>query len=120
MKETNVNHLNSIILEGVIHDDFQVLRVNAGIEGIEFPIAVERHYCDLDKKEVKEVSVFNVRVYGNAAEIAKQKCHTGTGLRVVGRLKELRREVDGELYSKVVIIAEYIEYKAKYKAEQEG
>lgn len=108
-----MNHLNSLILEGTISDDFQTLEAPAGIEGITFPISVERSYTDNAKEQHKEVSVFEIRAYGSMAEYAKQKCQVGKGIRVVGRLKQVRYEVAGKEYSKVVAVAEHIEYKSK-------
>ncbi len=105
--------LNSIILEGTVSDDFQTLEVPAGIEGITFPISVERLYKDKTGEQHKEVSVFEIRVYGATAEYAKQKCQVGRGIRVVGRLKQVCYKVAGKEYSKVVVIAEHIEYKPK-------
>lgn len=108
-----MNHLNSLILEGTVSDDFQTLEVPAGIEGITFPISVERFYKAKTDEQHKEVSVFEIRVYGFMAEYAKQKCQVGRGVRVVGRIKQVCYEVAGKEYSKVVVIAEHIEYKRK-------
>lgn len=60
-----------------------------------------------DGSEELETSHFNIRSYGKMAEVFKDKCTVGRGIRVVGRLKEEN--------SKVFIIAEHIELKPNVK-----
>ena len=98
-----MNFLNSIILEGIVSSEIVFDEVK---ETIDFPIAVERFHKNEDGSEELETYHFNIRVYGNVAKFCKDKCTINRGIRIVGRLKEED--------SKVVVIAEHIEFKPKF------
>ena len=99
-----MNQLNSIILEGNVSEKPVFDEVKGTFD---FPIAVKRFYKNEDGSEELETSHFNIRSYGKMAEVCKDKCTVDRGIRVVGRLKEEN--------SKVIVIAEHIEFKPKSK-----
>ena len=112
-----MNMLNSIILEGV---------VTSGLSenpcGKDFDITVSRYYKNAEGDRVEEKSDFCIELYGNLAErdIIMNKIYfdrsleiVGRGVRVVGRLKQKRwTDEEGKEHSKVVVIAEHIEFKS--------
>ena len=67
----------------------------------------------------KEVSFFDVESWSKLAEICREKAQKGRGVRVVGRLKQERwNGNDGKTRSKVVIVAEHVEFRPEFKKEQ--
>ena len=107
--------LNSIILEGTVEKmDY---KMSNGISTAVINLAVERSYKDKDGNESLETSYFEVESYGQIAIAAGNKAKEGSGIRVVGKLKQKRWEQDGKTFSKVVVIAEHIEYKLLKKKE---
>lgn len=92
-----MNTLNSLIIEGKIKD---FLDNGVVIENV-------RHYKNADGDDKEEKSEFDVICYGNLLIALLKYGKKEGGIRVVGRLK-LTRWND---VSKVVIIAEHIEFK---------
>jgi single-strand DNA-binding protein len=105
-----MNMLNSIILEGVVEKD-ATSKMLGGITVATMPISVKRKYKNSDGSESEETSLFDVETYGNIAVSVNKYAKKGQGIRVVGRLKQKRWEEDGKTMSKVVVIAEHVEYK---------
>lgn len=101
-----MNNLNSIILEG------NILSFEIGNVGAFFTIEVKRDYKNLDGSYEAEVSEFEVRCYGNMAASVERYGKINRGIRVVGRLKQEKyTDSDGKSCSKVIVIAEHIEFK---------
>lgn len=115
-----MNMLNSIILEGKVEQ--MVYQKSEGTPITVINMAVERKYKDKDGNESLETSNFEVEAYGQMAISAGNYAKEGSGIRVVGRLKQRRWEENGRLQSKVVVIAEHIEYKfsAEKKEAKDG
>ena len=66
-----------------------------------------------------EVSYFDVEAWGNLAKSCKNQLVKGSGVRIVGRLKQDRwNNEDGKAMSRVKIVAEHIEAKPLTAAEQ--
>jgi single-strand DNA-binding protein len=105
-----MNNLNSILVEGVLVEKpaFQGTR---GKPSCTFSFASNRFYRAKSKIE-KEVSIFEVEVSGKLAENCHNLGHEGRGLRIVGRLKQVKwTNAEGKPQSKVVIEAEHIEFR---------
>lgn len=117
-----MNMLNSIILEGTVETDVTSTMLN-GITVATMSISVKRNYRNSDGSEHEETSFFDVETYGNTAVSVNKYAKKGQGIRVVGRLKQKRWEQDGLTMSKIVVIAEHIEYKfspAKKEEDKSG
>ena len=97
-----MNMLNSLILEGNVSAE---PKFDSESKRLEFPVAVKRFYKNDKGENVEEVSHFDIRTYGNLADFCKEHLNLERGLRIVGRLKEED--------SKVVVIAEHIEFKPR-------
>ena len=110
--EVIMNNLNSIILEGNLTKDALLLDATETFKVCKFSIAVNRWYKNSKDEGVEEVSFFDGECYGKMAETCAKKGTKGRGLRVVGRLKQNTwKDEEGKSHSKVIVIAEHIEYK---------
>jgi single-strand DNA-binding protein len=115
-----MNMLNSIILEGDITKTGNVVQFVDGQHQLEVTIAVKRQYRKRDGFIAEETSEFNVVAYGNVADLLAKKGVIGQGIRVVGRLTQVKWVEDGRQLSKVIVIAEHIEYKPKKPQKKEA
>lgn len=113
-----MNMLNSIILEGTVESDVVTTMLN-GITVSTMPISVKRKYRNSDGSESEETSLFDVETYGNTAVAVHKYAQKGKGVRIVGRLRQKRWEEDGKTLSKVVVIAEHVEYKFCFDKKEE-
>lgn len=110
-----MNQMNQIILEGNVVRDCQVKETPRGTRICILPIATNRYYKDAKGDLQKEVAFFDVEAWGeNFSSNVAKRGKKGTGLRVVGRIKQNRwKSQEGKSLSKVSIIAEHIEFKQK-------
>ena len=115
-----MNMLNSIILEGNITKAGTLECQFTDIPQLTCTIAVERFYKGKSGEDFTEVSEFDIIAYHKMAEYLEKHKEIGQGIRVVGRLKEIKW-LDGETErSRVVVIAEHIEFKPFKKKETEN
>ena len=106
-----MNMMNSLIIEGEVVKKPTIQSMPNGATVCTIPIAVTREYKNADGKLATEVSYFDVDASGNLANVCERMCLDGRGLRVVGRLKQVRWEAEGKSHSKVNIMAEHVEFK---------
>ena len=106
-----MNMLNSLILEG---------NVTRGLSDKpsckDFEIEVIRYCIDTDGNKAEEKSYFTVELYSNMASSERivRNLEIGRGIRIVGRIKQKRwNDEEGKEHSRVVVIAEHIEFKLK-------
>lgn len=116
-----MKHLNSVIIEGNCVRDPQVSITAHGKTLCNFTIASNRYY-KVDEAFAEEVSFIEIQTWGKWAEIVSEKCKKGKGIRVVGRLKQLRwLDSNSKTKSKVVVLAEHIEFKSEaHKNNSDG
>lgn len=114
-----MNMLNSIILEGDITKAGEIVQFADGQHQLEVTIAVKRQYRKRDGSLADETSEFNVVAYGKTAEFLSKKGVIGQGIRVVGRLTQVKWVAEDKEQSAVKVIAEHIEYKPLKKKEAE-
>ena len=113
-----MNNLNSILIEGNLVREPVLRSTPKGTSICHFPIATNRFYKQETGME-KEVSFFNVEAWSKLAESVGSKGKKGRGVRVVGRLKQERyQDRDGKNQSKVVIVAEHVEFRPEFKKEK--
>lgn len=117
-----MNQLNSIILEGNVCKDPEIKEINAEKNLATFSIAVNRYYKKPDGEYEQETSYFDVDAWGsNFVKIISEKASKGVGVRVVGRLKQNRwQDKDGKWQSRISVIAEHVEFKAKVEKKEES
>lgn len=109
-----MNMLNSVIIEGGVVRDLEDKPNYSDFE------LVSTHYSvDSEGKKHEENNRFTVEVFGKLAEFCQDRLVKGRGVRVVGRLKVRNwKDENGNEFSRVVIIAEHIEFK-RYKLPEE-
>jgi single-strand DNA-binding protein len=110
-----MNNLNSVLIEGNLTKDPDVNRTNNGTFVSTFAVACNRYY-KVDDEPKEEVSFIDIETWGRLAETCYEYLKKGRGVRVVGRLKQHRWETDGKFRSKIVIVAEHVEFKPDYKS----
>lgn len=110
-----MNCLNQIILEG------NVVR-NPVMDGdsASVPIAVTRTFKSSDGTIQDEESFFDIVGFGSLAGFMETYATKGRGIRVVGRLKQVKyTDDDGKKHSKIIVLAEHIDYKPLKEAKEE-
>ncbi len=104
-----MNNLNSILLEGSLVRDPVLNYTSKGTPECTFCLSSNRFYKENDEYH-REVCHFDVTVWGKLAETCAEYLQTGSGVRVVGRLKQDQSE-EGNGQSRVYIVAEHVEFK---------
>ena len=112
-----MNILNSILIEGNIVRDPEYRTTTKGTGVCKFTVASNRYYKQEDGFE-KEVGFFDVEAWGKIGESVNTQARKGRGVRVVGRLKQERwQNKEGNPMSRVVIVADHVEYRAEFKKD---
>lgn len=79
--------------------------------GVKFSIASnESYFSKKDDKRVEYVSYFDITVWGKAGEPVMKFLSKGSKVAIDGRLKQERWEKDGQRQSKLVIVAQSVEF----------
>ena len=106
-----MNNLNSILLEGNLARDPELRYTPQGTPTCTLTLASQRSY-KVDGERVEEVSFVEATTCGKLATVCAEHLTKGRGVRVVGRIKQERWEdLDGDARSKVVIVAEHVEFQ---------
>ena len=106
-----MNNLNSILLEGNLARDPELRYTPKGTPLCTLNVASNRTY-KVDGERVEEVSFIEATTWGKLATVCAEHLAKGRGIRVVGRIKQERWEdADGNARSKVVIVAEHVEFQ---------
>ena len=114
-----MNNLNSVLLEGNLVRDALLKNTPKGSQLCVFSLASNRYYRQ-DSGFEHEVSYFDVECWGKLADATYQRGSKGRGVRVVGRLKQDRWVgTDEKSHSKVIIVAEHVEFRDEQKREAE-
>ena len=101
-----MNMLNSLIIEGVVVGEPHLVETS---DVLNFTIEVTRYYRNRAGEGVEEKSLFKVVAFGRMCDIPVKE---GSGVRVVGRLKENKwTDGDGVSHSEVQVVAEHIEIR---------
>jgi len=118
-----MNNLNSVLLEGNLVRDALRATTPSGNSVTNFTIAVNRYTQkkgSTDGTWDTEVSFFDIETWGNLADTCDNKGRKGTPVRVVGRMKQERwMGKDGQNHSKVVVVAEHVEFRKPLLARDE-
>jgi single-strand DNA-binding protein len=104
-----MNNLNSVLLEGTCVSK-PVVEVVADSQKALCSFVVES--VRNERGGDKEVSSFEIETYGRLAGLVGKTITEGRGLRIVGRMKQIRwKDEAGEEQSTIRVIAEHIEVK---------
>jgi len=113
-----MNNLNSVLLEGNLTKDPEN-KNEKNIHKCMFKVASNRYNKNGNESQ-NTVSYFDVECSGELADVCKQYLAKGRGVRIIGRLKQERHaeEIAGvtTVLSKIIIIAEQIEFKQAFKS----
>jgi single-strand DNA-binding protein len=106
-----MNSLNSILIEGNLAQNPILQTTPEGTSLCTFSIAFNRYY-KRDSELEQEVSYFDVEVWDRLAENVHCLGSRGRGVRIVGRIRQYRwNGADRTDHSKVIIVAEHIEFR---------
>lgn len=106
-----MNQLNQIIIEGTVAEKGEI-RQGLHAKTCVLKVETTRSYRNLHGERETETSEFEVETWGTLSELCERKAETGRSIRVVGRLKQSRwKDSGGREQSKVLIVAEHIEFK---------
>ena len=112
-----MNNLNSVLIEGNLVRDPLIRSTPKGTQVCSFTIACNRYFRQ-DEGFEKETGFFGIEAWGKLAEACGNKGQKGIGVRIVGRLKQDRWTGSaGENHSRVVIVAEHVEFRCQSKTE---
>ena len=105
-------NLNSLILEGVVIGEPHLVETKEFYSDVlNFTVETTRYYRNRAGEDVEEKSLFKVVAFGGMSKFPLKE---GSGVRVVGRLKEINwTDGDGVTHSEVQVVAEQIEMRAK-------
>lgn len=113
-----MNNLNTVLMEGTLIRDPERSNQVTGSSQCRLSLANNRYYFGKNGKWVQDASFFTVWVSGPVAESCLKFLRKGRGIRIVGRLKQLRYSMGGISREKVAILAEHIEFQPVKKADE--
>ena len=114
-----MNDLNSILIEGNLTQDPELKYTTKRTALCYMTNAVNR-YNKSEEETKQEAAFLDVECRAHIAGSCNQHQSKDRGVRVVGRLKQDRWEQDGYSHSKVIIVAEHVEFiPARQQAKQE-
>ena len=103
-----MNNLNSLILEGVVIGEPHKSEAS---DVLNFTVGSERYYKNRAGEDVTETSHFKVVAFGRMCDIPVKE---GSGVRIVGRLKQnIWTDSNGKKKKEVKIVAEKKKKKKK-------
>ena len=101
-----MNMINSLILEGVVIGEPHLVETS---DVLNFTVETTRYYRNRAGEGVTETSQFKVVAFGSMCKIPLKE---GSGVRIVGRLKQNKwTDSKGASHSEVQIVAEHIEIR---------
>lgn len=107
-----MNKLNSLILEGKILENAKEVETYNGVPEVQFTLDYERVE---NNGRVHNID-FDVVVYGRTGVIQLERLKKDREVRIVGRLNQTKwKNVNGDEFSKIFIVAEHIEVKPVIK-----
>lgn len=105
-----MNQVNSLILEGHLVADPVFSEPLAGFKKSSFTIGVNRFYQNKEGKNEKEVSYFDIEMYGeNCKRFFENNPQKGDKIRTAGYLKQDNWKKDGKTFSKVYMVYNYFD-----------
>ena len=115
-----MNNLNSVLIEGNLCREPELRYTPQGTPICTLVVASNRTY-KLDGERVEEVSFVEGVTAGKLATVCAEHLSKGRGVRLVGRIKQERWEdAAGNARSKVVIVAEHVEFQPQRTPQREA
>lgn len=116
-----MNNLNSVLIEGTLTAaPVAIAPTNGQPNSAIFTVATYRFF-NQDNERRSEISFFNVEVWNKTAELCLKTLNKGSGVRVVGRLKQVRWVDDvGLNQERVILVADQVEVKPEQADPSRG
>jgi single-strand DNA-binding protein len=112
-----MNDLNSLHLEGTVSKNPIPRATKKGDMVCSFSVATDRFFKSARGTE-KETSFFDIETWGEEAGKCKMLAHKGRRCRITGRIRQDRWNTpEGDPRSKVVVVAEFVEFRPEKKLE---
>lgn len=100
--------INNVTLVGRVTKDADIRYTASGTAVLNFSIAVNESRKQ-GEKWVEEAGFFDVTLFGKAGERVHQYMTKGKQVAISGRLQQQRWQKDGQNYSKVTVVANYVQ-----------
>ena len=118
-----MNHLNSVLLEGILVSEPRQISLSDppdGVRLVKFDIASNRYYVDRNGETAQETVFIPVQCWGSLGDRCLDKLSKGMECRTVGRLRLCRWvSSDGSTRRSIEIVANHLEFRAKKAKEGE-
>ena len=110
-----MNHINSVLLEGVLTDAPKEINLKSSEQKlVKFDIASDRHYTRENGEKATETLFIPVQCWNLIGDKVLKYLSKGMTVRVVGRLRLSRWETaDGSSRRTIELVAHHIEFKKK-------
>ena len=120
-----MNNLNSILLEGNLVREPELRYTPSDGTSPGSPLCTlvvsSTRTCKVEGERREEVSFIEAVTAGKLATVCAEHLSKGRGVRVVGRIKQERWEdAEGNCRSKVLIVAEHVEFQPRRRAPAES
>ena len=110
-----MNHLNSVLLEGVLTDDPRKVELPEAVAGtrlVKFDLASDRYFVGRNGEKKVETVFVPIQCWGTIGDKALERMKKGMTARVVGRLRLCRwLAQDGSSRRGMEIVAEHVEFR---------
>ena len=100
--------INNVTLVGRLTKDADIRYTTSGTAVLNFSVAVNESRKQ-GEQWVEEVSFFDVTLFGRMGESIHKYMVKGKQVAVSGRLQQQRWQKDGQNYSKVAVVANYVQ-----------
>ena len=113
--QAEMNHLNNVLLEGILVDDpkrIPLAEQPESVSLVKFDVASDRFYVDRNGKKACETVFVPVQCWGSLGEKCLERLKKGMTCRTVGRLRLCRWiAADGSSRRAIEIVAHHIEFR---------
>ena len=110
-----MNHLNNVLLEGVLTEDprrVELVDAPAGTRLVKFDLASDRYYVSRGGEKKVETVFVPIQCWGTLGDKAIERMRKGMTARIVGRLRLCRWIAqDGSSRKGIEIVAEHVEFR---------
>ena len=100
--------INSVTLVGRLTKDADIRYTTSGTAVLNFSVAVNESRKQ-GEQWVEEASFFDVTLFGKMGESIHRYMAKGKQVAISGRLQQQRWQKDGQNYSKVAVVANYVQ-----------
>jgi single-strand DNA-binding protein len=111
---------NSVTLIGNLTREVEAKVLSGGNTVASFGLAVNERYKSKDGELKEETTFVDVKTWGKLAEICGQHLNKGASVLVFGKIRQERWEKDGVKQSKIVVIADKVEFLSGKRDGERG